>query len=148
MYRNILIATDGSELADRAVAHGLALAKDVGAKVTAVTVTELWNIGDMVSAAKRGEGLAVDSYEKEAAANAQAILADVSTKARAAGVACETVHVPDSAPAEAILRMARDHGCDLIVIATHARTGLARLLDGSQAADVLAKAEVPVLICR
>ena len=148
MYRHILIATDGSDLAGKAVAHAIALARSVGAALTVVTATELWSIADMVSAAKLGEGLAVEAYEGDAEARAKRVLDDVCASAKAAGIACTPVHVPDSEPAAAILRTAQERGCDLIVLSTHARTGLARLLAGSQAAEVIAGAATPVLVCR
>ena len=70
MYRHILIATDGSELAHRALVHGLALAKSVGARVTALTVTEPWAAGDMASRAERGDKHPVEDYEQEEQARA------------------------------------------------------------------------------
>ena len=148
MYRHILIATDGSELAHRAVVHGLALAKAVGAAVTALTVTEQWTASEMASRAELGDTHPVDDYEREAAALATRILDLVRDKAEILGVACETLHEPDSAPAEAILRISEARDCDLIVVSTHARAGLARLIIGSQAAEVIAGAKVPVLVCR
>ena len=144
MYKHILIATDGSELAGKAVTTGLTLAKELGAKVTAVTVTEPW------SAMMSGEPALVfpiEDYEKVAADNAQRILAGVQDAAKAAGIACETVHVSDF-PAEGIIETAKAKGCELIVMASHGRRGLSKLLLGSQATRVLTLATVPVLVCR
>jgi hypothetical protein len=148
MYRHILIATDGSELAYRALVHGLTLAKAVGARVTALTVTEQWAVSDMASRAERGDKHPIDDCEREAQALARRILDIVQDKARELGVACETLHEADSGPSEAILRVAQARGCDLIVVSTHARQGLARIIIGSQASDVIAEAKVPVLVCR
>ena len=148
MYRHILIATDGSELAHRALVHGLALAKSVGARVTALTVTEPWAAGDMASRAERGDKHPVEDYERAEQARAQTILDIARDKAQELGVACETLHEADSGPSEAILRVAEARGCDLIVVSTHARTGLARIVIGSQCAEVIAGAKVPVLVCR
>ena len=148
MYRNILIATDGSERAGKAVAQGLALAKDLGAKATAVTVTEMWSAREMGSRVALGEQFPTQDYDNQAAAGAQAILAGVAAQAKASGVACQTLHIPDHAPAAGILKAAADGGCDLIVLASHGRSGLTRLVMGSQAADVMAGAAVPVLVCR
>ena len=148
MYRRILVATDGTALAAKAVDHALNLAKSVGAKVVALTVTELWSISDMATMAELGDKHPVDEYEEVAESEAHVILEAVADKAKAQGVDCELVHVPDSRPADAILRTATDKGCDLIVLSTHARTGLARLIVGSAAADVVAESKVPVLICR
>jgi nucleotide-binding universal stress UspA family protein len=144
MYKHILIATDGSELAGHAVAAGLALAKALSARATAVTATEPW------SAMATGEPALVfpiEDYEKAAAKNAERVLSGVSDAAKAAGVECAVVHVYDF-PAEGIVEAARAKGCDLIVMASHGRRGLSKLILGSQAARVLTLSPVPVLICR
>ncbi|MBO0764406.1 MAG: universal stress protein [Hyphomicrobiaceae bacterium] len=144
MYKHILIATDGSELASRAVTAGIALAKALDARVTAVTVTEPWSamvIGDPALT------FPIADYEKAAAAHATHILARVAGAAKDTGVACETVHASDF-PAEGIIATAKDKGCDLIVMASHGRRGLSKLILGSQATRVLALSTVPVLICR
>ena len=148
MYHHILITTDGSELSFRALTHGLALAKSVGAKVTALTVTEPWSAGEMASRAELGAQHPVEDYETAAEARAMRILDVVRERADAAGVPCQMVHEPDSRPSEAILRVAQDRGCDLIVVSTHAREGLARIIIGSQASEVISQAKVPVLVCR
>jgi nucleotide-binding universal stress UspA family protein len=148
MYRTILIATDGSDLSSKAVAHGLALAKATGAQVAIVTVTEMWSISQMASRAELGDGFATEDYEKRARVNALAILSDAAEKAVAAGVACKTIHVPDSRPAAGILKAAAETGCDLIVMSSHGRGGLTRVVMGSQASDVMSGATVPVLVCR
>jgi len=145
MYKHILIATDGSELAAKAVDAGLGLAKQLGAKATAVTATEPW------AALVSGEaafGFPPDEYEKAAAFTAARVLAGVTEAAARVGVACATLHAKDQYPAEAILEAAKTHGCDLIVMASHGRRGLTRLLLGSEAVRVLTSSTVPVLICR
>jgi nucleotide-binding universal stress UspA family protein len=145
MYKHILIATDGSELAGKAVAAGLELASRIKANVTVVTATEPW------SAMMLGEPAAlafpIEEYEKSAAENARRILSAVQDAAQKQGVACETVHVNDF-PAEAIVATAKAKGCDLIVMASHGRRGVVRALLGSQATTVLTQSTVPVLICR
>ena len=145
MFKHILIATDGSELAGKAVAAGFALARELGAKVTAVTVTEPWTA--LVSG-DAGIGFPVDEYEKAANENAAHILTTVSKLARKADIACSTVHAQDQFPAEGILEAAKSNNCDLIVMASHGRRGLGRLLLGSQAVKVLTHSNIPVLICR
>lgn len=144
MYKHILIATDGSELAGKAVTTGLALAKQLKAKVTAVTASEPWT-GMMTGEAALA--FPVEDYEKASAENAARILAEVSAAASKLDVACESVHVNDFA-AEGIIATAKAKGCDLIVMASHGRRGLARVLLGSQATRVLTLSTVPVLICR
>jgi nucleotide-binding universal stress UspA family protein len=145
MYKHILIATDGSELAAKAVTAGLALAKQIGAKVTAVSASEPWTT--MMVAGDPGAAFPTMEYERAAAENAANILQTVSTAAKAAGVACETVHVMGY-PADAIIDTAKSKGCDLIVMASHGRRGIARILLGSQAVNVLTHSTIPVLICR
>ena len=129
MYKHILIATDGSELAEKAVKTGLSLAKALGARATAVTVTEPWTafvtLGEAIIA------FPFDEYEKSAADMAAKILASVSSDAKQLDTACATVHIKEQNPAEGILQTAKDSDCDLIVMASHGRRGLARLLLGS-----------------
>ncbi len=144
MYKHILIATDGSELAGKAVATGLALAKQLKAKVTAVTVTEPWTammVGEPAFA------FPIEEYEKASAENAARILKGITEEAKKQEIACDTVHVTDF-PADGIIATAKSKGCDLIVMASHGRKGIARVLLGSQATKVLTLSTVPVLICR
>ena len=148
MYKRILIATDGSELADRALAHGFALAKEVAASVTVVTVTQLWSALDMAHKAREGNRDPLNQFEEIAAASAKAILAAAAEKAKIAGVACDLVHVPDQNPAEGIIATAEKKGCDLIVMASHGCRAVGRLLLGSQANEVLAHSKIPALIVR
>ena len=145
MYRHLLIATDGSELAMKAVRTGLGLAKALAARVSAVTVTEPWTA---YAAPEAMIAYPTAEYDKAAEANAANILADVSAAAKEAGIACETVHVRDRYPADGIIDAAGELGCDLIVMASHGRRGIARLLLGSQAMQVLTHSPLPVLICR
>jgi nucleotide-binding universal stress UspA family protein len=145
MFKHILIATDGSELAERAASQGFELARLLKAKVTAVTVTEPW------AAVVTGEaalGFPLEEYEKGAAQHAAQILSRITDMAKKTGVACATTHVKDQFAAEGIIAAAKDQGCDLIVMASHGRRGLAKLFLGSEASKVLTLSSVPVLICR
>jgi nucleotide-binding universal stress UspA family protein len=145
MFTHLLIATDGSELAAKAESTGLRLAKQLDARVTAVTATEPW------SAMTNGGTLAFDfpiaDYEKAAARHAAAILAKVHEAAAKLGVTCKSAHVIDFA-AEAIIETAKVKGCDLIVMASHGRRGVKQLLLGSQAQRVVSLSSLPVLVCR
>lgn len=145
MYKHVLIATDGSELADKAVAQGLELAKRFDAKVTAVTVTEPCPIvvaeGVVLSST-------IEDYDRAVALDAARILAAVSERAAKAGVPCAIVHVKDRFPAQGIIDEAAGRGADLIVMSSHGRRGLAKLLLGSQASKVLTLSPVSVLVCR
>lgn len=145
MYTHILIATDGSDLARKAVKQGLAIAKALGAKVTAINVTEPWIA---VAPGEVAMAFPIREYDDSVAANAQRILDSVEADANALGIPCETLHVKEQFPAEGIIECAREQGCDLIVMASHGRRGLMRFLLGSQAIKVLTQSTVPVLICR
>ena len=145
MYKHILIATDGSAVGEKAVVQGLAIAKAFGAKVTAIKVTEMWSAIDM---AGRDALPKIEKYEAAATATAQKVLEQVAATAKAAGVPCETLHVPDQVPADGILTTAKEKGCDLICMGSHGRRGLQRLLLGSQAHNVLNRTEISVMVCR
>lgn len=145
MFKHILIATDGSELAERAATQGLELAKKLNAKVTAATVTEPWVA---VVAGDAALGFPHKDYDEAAAKAATEILGRIVGKAKAAGIACDTVHVPDQFSAEGIVAAAQESRCDLIVMASHGRRGIAKVLLGSVAQRVLAISPLPVLICR
>ena len=145
MYKNVLIATDGSDFARRAVEHGLALAKALNARATAVTVTEPWV---EVLSGEAALAFPVEEYEREMTAKAAQALSSVSDLATSIGITCGTIHVRDQHPAEGIIAAAKERGCDLIVMASHGRRGLQRLLYGSQTHRVLTQATIPVLVCR
>lgn len=145
---HILIATDGSEISERAVDQGIALAARLGASVTALTVTEGWSVFDMAQKARTGSTNPVEEYDRLAAQHAAAILDRVAEKAKAAGVSCETVHRPDSNAAEAIVAEADRRKSDMIAMASHGRRGLDRMIIGSVTMRVLALTERPVLVYR
>ena len=144
MYEHILISTDGSEVAQKGVDHGLSLAKSLGAKVTVVMVTERFPIYAGPEWIPGPNDVAnYDAAQKEVATK---VLAAVKAAADRLGVDAETVHVPESQPAEAIVATADKRHCNLIVMASHGRRGLRRLLLGSQTAEVLVSSPVPVLV--
>jgi nucleotide-binding universal stress UspA family protein len=147
MYQKIVIATDGTKLADKAVQHGLALAKSMNAAVTLVTVSEMWSAIEMAQESV-SEPRAVAHYEALAAERAKRILDSATAKAKAAGVTFDARHVADRHPAEGIVSVAEATGADLIVMASHGRRALGRLFLGSQAVEVLTTSKIPVLIVR
>jgi nucleotide-binding universal stress UspA family protein len=149
MYKHILISTDGSDVAQKGVDHGLSLAKSLGAKVTVITVTEPFPF----HASTAGAGWVplpedISGYEEGQKKAADKLLATVREAAAKIEVAADGLHVPDARPAEAIVETATTEGCSLIVMAPHGRRGLGRLLLGSQTAEVLAHSPVPVLVVR
>ena len=145
VFKHILIATDGSELAGKAVAAGFDLARQLGAQVTVVTVTEPWTA---MVAGEAAFGFPLAAYEKSADESASQILSGVVKLARKADLKCTTVHAKDQYPADGILQTASKSACDVIVMASHGRRGLGRLLLGSEAVNVLTHSALPVLICR
>jgi nucleotide-binding universal stress UspA family protein len=148
MYKHILIATDGSALATKALEHGLALAQCFGARATIVTVTEQWSAFDMAQEAREHRTDPIGQFEAIAAAAAKRILDNALERAKALGVACDAIHVKDQYPAEGIIATAKDRDCDLIVMGSRGRRGIARVLLGSQAYEVLTHCKVPALIVR
>ena len=146
MYRHILITTDGSELAHKAVIRGLSLAKAVGAKVTALTVEVSFNIYDAPPSRVDLMSNAFEEYTKHSRAHAATILDGVADEAKAAGVQCKTVQVIQDHPYEAIVATAKAKGCDLIVMASHGRTGIIAVALGSVTAKVLTHTTIPVLV--
>ena len=152
MYRKILIATDGTELASKAVKHGVALAKAFNVPVVIATVTEMWSAMEMAKEAqgKGAQALArtIEQFEALAADHARKILADAEKQAEAVNLAHETRHISDARPSDGILMAAKEAGCDLIVMSTHGRRGLDRLVLGSVATEVLTHTTIPVLIVR
>jgi len=148
MYKNILIATDGSDVAERGVKHGLELAKSIGAKATIVTVTEMWDPRRMAADAWRQNYNAVQEYDNAAAVAAKHILDAASAIASGLGVQAEVRHVANEHPADGIIKTATSGNFDLVVIASHGRRGINRLLLGSVAMEVVSQSTVPTLIVR
>ena len=148
MYANILLSTDGSDVARKGVKHGIALAKAVNAKVTVVTVTEPLEV-DLGSGHASGwipPQEVFDSFEAANKARAAEIRDEVRAMAEPTGISVEFLHVPNAHPATAILETAKSRGCDLIVMASHGRRGLRKLFLGSQTSEVLVNGSVPVLV--
>ena len=149
MYKKILIATDGSELAQKGVAHGLELAKGLGATVAFVTVSEpfpalAWG-GAMAGYVAADE---LVNYEASARKYARELLGKCKAEADAKGVGSKGIHIENRTPAEAILEVAGAESSDLIIMASHGRRGLGRLVLGSQTAEVVSLTQIPVLVVR
>jgi nucleotide-binding universal stress UspA family protein len=138
MYTHILIPTDGSELAGKAVRHGIALAKRIGAKVTMLTVLPPEMITD--------DTQMIEIRKTRMQKQAEEILSAVAMQA--AGVACETIQVVHQNPYQAIIDTADSKGCDLIVMASHGRRGIAAIVLGSETVKVLTHCKIPVLVYR
>ena len=146
MYRHILIASDGSELATKAVRQGVDLAQALKANVTILTITPPFPLPAYGSLPA---GPLVDAFEKSTHDSATRALAEASEIARGKGVIYEAVHLKNELEvADAIINTATGKGCDLIVMASHGYRGVKRLLLGSVALHVLTASKLPVLICR
>lgn len=147
MYSRILIATDGSELAAKGLSHAIALASQLKSSLVILTVTPPWTpVG--VEGTVGWTYDPVDEYETASAEAARQILSAASEQATAAGVDVTTVHLPGKYPADGIVETANAQNCDLIVMASHGRRGLGRLVLGSQTSSVVTHATTPVLVVR
>ncbi|MFU8884118.1 MAG: universal stress protein [Cyanobacteriota bacterium] len=146
-YRHLLVPTDGSELSDRAVAQAVALAAALGAQLRFLHVQNSFPMS-LVGVGELVEASTVDALVAAARQRAEAILAAAMAVAEQAGVAAETATQINPQPHLAILEEAREHGCDLIVMASHGRRGLEGLLIGSETQRVLTHSSCPVLVVR
>lgn len=148
MYKHILIATDGSELADRGVEQGFALAQAVGAKVTVLSVTEPMPERARHAAVIGGVEDPAARYDQSIVNDMKFRFASISARASEKGVSVDLVHEIDMHPAEAIVRLADRENCDLIVMSSHGRRGVRRFVLGSQTAEVVTHTTIPVLVIR
>ncbi len=144
MYQHILIPTDGSEFSQRAISTGVNLAKILGAKVTGLTVTVPWQSIPMAEIALT---VPVEEYNKKATERAHTDLAVIREAAEMADIECDTVHCIGDFPYQEIIATAKSRHCDLIVMASHGRRGVAALLLGSETQKVMTHAQLPVLVC-
>jgi nucleotide-binding universal stress UspA family protein len=145
MYSNILIPTDGSGLAGKAVRHGIALAQRIGAKVTALMVSPPFHT--FTTDTQMIEDTPAQ-YQTRMRNHAEKTLGAIADAAQTAGVACEIVHVEHEHPYRAIIDSADAKGCDLIVMASHGRGGIAAIVLGSETLKVLTHCKIPVLVHR
>ena len=148
MYRHILLPTDGSELSERAVKSGIALAKAVNAKVTGFFAKPSVSFGTYVELARNTATAMqqLDEREVHLTEAANRIVGNVEKLAREAGVECSVLCATSDSPAEAIVEAAKSAQCDLIVMASHGRRGVNALLLGSETSKVLTHSRIPVLV--
>ena len=148
MYRHIMVATDGSDLARKGLEHGFQLAKALDAKVTVLTVSEPLRPKEVRAAQQGGVGNPATRYDQQIENLMKDRFAYIERRAREHGLLAELAHEIDESPAEAIVRFARLRSCDLIVMSSHGRRGIQKMLLGSQTSEVLVKTEIPVLVIR
>jgi nucleotide-binding universal stress UspA family protein len=146
MYKNILLPTDGSALSQVAIENGLQFAKAVGAKVTGFYVM-------LERAPESFEDFApVDvkapKLDEVAQQEAQKYLKAIADQAQAMGVPCQTHAMKHTSPHQAIIAIAANTGCDLIVMASHGKKGITGELVGSETARVITNCKIPVLVYR
>ena len=142
LYQRILVPTDGSELTGRAVTAGVALAKAIGAEVHTLCVKEPFPYGAVAEMQPTPPQEFFDAQERSAMRHVKA----VSDACAAAGITCHGATVEGMQPWEAIIEYAEKNGCDLIVMGSHGRSGLASLFLGSETDDVLKHTKLPVLV--
>jgi nucleotide-binding universal stress UspA family protein len=144
MFTSILIPTDGSEKAVIAASKAVELAKEQGAKLTAVVVIDPFPYIGLGEASAFG----LQAYLSEAQAMATQSLDGVRAMAEEAGVPFMAETIERSAVFEGILDAATEQGCDLIVMGSHGRSGVKALILGSETQKVLTHSRIPVLVIK
>jgi nucleotide-binding universal stress UspA family protein len=147
MYQRILIPTDGSKLSAKAVQAAGQLAELTGAQLLFLNVVPRYPVsyfegGISVTAGEVGQ------IEKQWADKAQAMVDQLKVKAEARGLKAKALTVKSDLVAEAVIASAKKNKCDLIVMASHGRKGIKRLLLGSETTHVLTHSPLPVLVLR
>lgn len=146
MFKRILLATDGSAASDHAATLALSLARTHGASLTALYVVDPYPYLGIGEANPMGFNAYMDAA-RDAGAQAHARIIEMSSQG-GAPVALDCRLVEDVAVVEGLLNTARDIQADLIVVGSHGRTGIARMVMGSVASKIVAQAPVPVLVTR
>lgn len=143
MYKRILVPTDGSPISDSAVASAIELARALGSEIVALSIAVPEPMLQSLDGAMvLDPGQQVDVLLERA----NELATGVATRAQAAGVHCVPIPRFSLDPGEAIVDVAREHGCDLIIMGSHGRRGLSRLFAGSVTQAVLAHSAVPVMV--
>lgn len=151
MFKHMLLPTDGSKLSNKGVTEAILLAKSLGAKITAVHVVNSYhqNIYDQDDGFMIPEIQAFrNDFEDRAVERAEAVLSPVKAAAGKAGVKCDTVVANGDLPYEMIIKQAKKSKCDLIMMASHGRSGIKGFLLGSETVKVLTHSKIPVLVVR
>lgn len=147
MYKHILIPTDGSATAAKAVEAGIEYARETKAKVTLFTAVPEYQPPGEVDVLSR-HFVSLEEHGRHSMEAAKERFAAAAEQARTAGVEFDTDYAQSDRPYEAIVEAAKRHGCDAIFMSSHGRTGLARLWHGSQAADVITHSSIPTMVYR
>jgi nucleotide-binding universal stress UspA family protein len=147
MYKHILIPTDGSETAARAIEAGIQFAAEAKAKVTLFTAVPEYQPPSEADIVGR-RVMSLWDHERVSREKAQAILEPAAARMRAAGVEVDTDYAESDSPYRAIIDAAQSRGCDLILMSSHGRHGLAELWYGSETREVLTHSQIPTLVYR
>lgn len=146
MYKHVMLPTDGSALSDIAIDNGVQFAKAIGARITGFYVLierEPESFEDYAPVDVKTPNPAQVGFEE-----ARQYLAAIESRAKTAGVPCNTMSLRHVSPHQAIIQAARLHGCDLIIMASHGRKGITGELVGSETARVITNCKIPVLVYR
>lgn|SRR3990167_7522986 len=144
MFKKILVPTDGSELSTEAALRAVPLAKLASAKLTVLFVQDTYPYTGIGEANSAG----LQAYMAAARAQGLSAVERIAEAAKAEGVEIETVVVEDHQTAKGIVDAAQASGADLIMMGSHGRSGIAKLVLGSVAAKVLALSPIPVLVVK
>ena len=147
MFKNILVPIDGSDLSKKAMKKAVALAKSTGAKITGFHVTPEYKF-NYYSEYIPTNYVPPEEMEAHAKKIAMGYLNALGKACETAGVKYAMSYEASDFPADAIIKAAEKNKCDLIAMASHGRTGLVKLMLGSETQKVLAQASVPVLVMR
>jgi nucleotide-binding universal stress UspA family protein len=148
MYKHILIPTDGSGTAEKAVAAGIEFAREAKAKVTWFTAVPEYELPSQAAVMAHHPIVTPDEHARRSRDKAEEIFAGITSRARAAGIEFDTDFVQSDRPYEAIIDAAKRHGCDLIFMASHGRSGISALVHGSETKEVLTHSTIPTLVYR
>jgi nucleotide-binding universal stress UspA family protein len=147
MFKHILIPTDGSDLSRKAIKKGIEFAKTIKARITTIhVVPEFKVIADESFVSLTPE--AKKRFEEESLRRARKMLDSIVQQAKAQGVRCDGVAEANDLPYQQIIATAKSSKCDLILMASHGRRGIASVLLGSETAKVLTHSSIPVLVVR
>jgi nucleotide-binding universal stress UspA family protein len=148
MYKSILLPTDGSKPSGKAVKQGIALARSLGSKITVLNVRPEFQMVIDEGFVMPNIGALKKRFDEQTVKQARKIVDAAAADAKSAGIKCEVIVDQHAHPYESILRHAKKTKCDLIVMGSHGRTGLASLLLGSETSKVLTHSKIPVLVVR
>jgi nucleotide-binding universal stress UspA family protein len=147
MYKHILVPTDGTPIADKAVDAGIAYAKEAGARVTLFTAVPEYDVPGEAEFMSR-QAISLEEHNRRSDKAAGGILAPAAARACAAGVEFDTDFAQSNRPYRAIIGAAESHGCDAIFMSSHGRSGLAKMWHGSETEGVLTHSSIPTLVYR